>query len=119
VVVKPGETIEEATVLIRDGFIQAVGKDLPIPADARVRDLAGTTIYAGFIDGFLTLDGAKTAEATAAEKGITSSSAGGRGFYGVPGDTRWTRGRPDPVRGSAALRPKRALPETIRRPPKP
>lgn len=50
VVLKPGEELERATVVLRDGRIEAVGKDTPIPADARVHDMNGTTIYAGFID---------------------------------------------------------------------
>src|SRR5262249_51162836 len=53
VVIKPGEVLENATVLIRDGLIQAVGKEVTPPADARVWDMKGTTIYAGFIDTYL------------------------------------------------------------------
>src|SRR4051812_35879394 len=53
VFVKPGEAIESATVIIRDGFIEKVGKDLAAPADARVWDMRGMTIYAGFIDPYL------------------------------------------------------------------
>ena len=56
VIVKPGEVIDDATIVIRDGFIQAVGKDVTPPADARVWEMKGATIYAGLIDSCLTLN---------------------------------------------------------------
>lgn len=52
IVVAPGETIERGTVVIRDGVITAVGADVETPADARVWDLEGQTIYPGLIDAF-------------------------------------------------------------------
>src|SRR6266404_3709003 len=36
VVIKPGEVVEDATVVIRDGFIKAIGKDVAAPDDARI-----------------------------------------------------------------------------------
>jgi hypothetical protein len=56
VVVKPGQIMDGATIVIRDGFIQAVGSDLTPPADARVWEMKGATIYAGFIDPYLRFD---------------------------------------------------------------
>ncbi len=50
VVVKPGQELERGTILLRDGRIVAVGAEVAVPAEARVHDMAGTTIYAGFID---------------------------------------------------------------------
>jgi len=50
VVVEPGRVLEGATVVIRDGRIAAVGADVTPPADARVWDLSGQTLYPGFID---------------------------------------------------------------------
>ncbi|MFU8830776.1 MAG: amidohydrolase family protein [Wenzhouxiangella sp.] len=44
-----GDSIDNATVLIRDGLIDAVGQDLAIPPDARVVDLAGLHLYPGFV----------------------------------------------------------------------
>ena len=52
IVAAPGKTIEKGTVLIRDGVIVEAGPDVKIPADARVWDLAGKTIYPGFIDAY-------------------------------------------------------------------
>ncbi len=46
----PGQVIDSATVVIRNGLIQAVGKNLRPPAGARIHDMKGLTIYPGFID---------------------------------------------------------------------
>jgi imidazolonepropionase-like amidohydrolase len=56
IVTAPGKTIEKGTVLIRDGVIVAAGADVKVPAEARVWDLAGKTIYPGFIDAYSRLD---------------------------------------------------------------
>ncbi len=50
IVVGPGNIIENGTVVIRDGVIEAVGSNLSPPTDARVWDMSGRTLYAGFID---------------------------------------------------------------------
>jgi len=43
-------TITDGTVLIEDGLIQAVGKDLEIPDGATIIDAAGKTVTPGLID---------------------------------------------------------------------
>ena len=50
VVPSPGKTIENGVVVIRDGLIEAVGKDLKIPADAVAIDAKGMFVYPGLID---------------------------------------------------------------------
>ena len=50
VVTGPGQVLDRATVVVRDGIIQAVGANVSPPAGARVWDLSGFTIYPGFID---------------------------------------------------------------------
>lgn len=50
VVVSPGNTIEDATVVFRNGVIEAVGKRATVPYDAEIIDGKGLTVYAGFID---------------------------------------------------------------------
>lgn len=50
VVTAPGQVLEGATVVVRDGIVQAVGTNVSPPAGARVWDLSGHTIYPGFID---------------------------------------------------------------------
>jgi imidazolonepropionase-like amidohydrolase len=42
--------IERGTIVVRDGLIVAVGADVTPPADARVLDLSGRTVYPGLID---------------------------------------------------------------------
>ncbi|MBI5863710.1 MAG: amidohydrolase family protein [Planctomycetes bacterium] len=45
-----GESIEKGTILIERGKIAALGKDVEIPYDARVFDLAGKVAFPGTID---------------------------------------------------------------------
>lgn len=52
VVVSPGRILDRGVILIRDGLITGVGADLAIPADVRVWDMTGKTIYPGFIDAY-------------------------------------------------------------------
>jgi imidazolonepropionase-like amidohydrolase len=50
IVTTPGTTITNATLVVRNGVIEAVGRNARVPADARVWDLNGKTVYPGFID---------------------------------------------------------------------
>ncbi len=49
-VTSPGQAIDNATIVIRNGLIQSVQRGGSPPAGARVWDLTGYTIYPGFID---------------------------------------------------------------------
>lgn len=51
VVQSPGTVIESATVVVRDGLIEAVGSDVSVPYDARRIAGDSLVVYAGFIDG--------------------------------------------------------------------
>ncbi|MBS1488324.1 MAG: amidohydrolase family protein [Bacteroidetes bacterium] len=51
VVPSPGKKIEKATVVIKDGLIQAVGTAVSIPTDAIIMKADSMYVYAGFIDG--------------------------------------------------------------------
>lgn len=44
-------TIEKGTLIVKDGKIAALGKDISAPADAEVIDCNGLFIYPGMIDG--------------------------------------------------------------------
>jgi imidazolonepropionase-like amidohydrolase/Tol biopolymer transport system component len=44
------EVISNGTIIIDQNKIAAIGKDLPIPADAKVYDLTGKTIMPGIVD---------------------------------------------------------------------
>ena len=88
VVVKPGEVIDGATLVVRDGFIQAVGKEVTPPADARVWDMKGATVYAGFIDPCLTLGSTNRPVHSPRSEFDAPATAGGVNFFGVPGGER-------------------------------
>ena len=45
-----GELIAMGTILIRDGKIEAVGKDVVIPGEAKVIDATGKVVMPGFVD---------------------------------------------------------------------
>ncbi len=50
IVTMAGPPIEKGTVVFRNGVIEAVGKDVHVPGDARVVDGTGLTVYPGIID---------------------------------------------------------------------
>ncbi len=50
IVTVSGPTIERGTVVMRDGIITAVGVSVTPPADARLIDGTGLTVYPGLID---------------------------------------------------------------------
>ena len=50
--VGPNGTLQNATVIMQDGVIAAVGKDVRIPAGARVVDVTGQFITPGLIDAY-------------------------------------------------------------------
>lgn len=50
VVVSPSSTIENGVVLVRNGVIESVGLGVDVPDAARVWNMEGKTIYAGFIE---------------------------------------------------------------------
>ncbi|MDQ3013919.1 MAG: amidohydrolase family protein [Acidobacteriota bacterium] len=71
IVTVTGATIQKGTVVIRNGLIAAVGADVAVPADARVIDANGLTVYPGLFDAH-TSYGVRQAETPA-------GAGGGRG----------------------------------------
>ena len=55
-VVAPGKVVDEGTLVVRDGLIEAVGpsEEVEIPYDAQVIDGKGLVVYPGFIDLYTT-----------------------------------------------------------------
>jgi len=45
-----GTPVPNGTVVIRDGLIESVGANVPIPPDATIIDVAGSHVYPGLID---------------------------------------------------------------------
>jgi len=70
-----GPAIERGTVVIRDGLIAAVGANVSIPADARVIDGNGLTVYPGLFDSNTSLGMPQPSPSPAA-------TPGGGGFGG-------------------------------------
>jgi len=68
-----GATIERGTVVIRDGLIAAVGANVAAPADARIIDGNGLTVYPGLIDSYTNLG--------LPEAAPSPSPGGGFGFF--------------------------------------
>lgn len=51
IVTAPGQVIERGTLVLRDGFVEAVGSDVDVPSDAEVISVEdGFTVYSAFID---------------------------------------------------------------------
>ena len=81
----PAGRIEKATVVIRNGKIEAVGKTVAMPDDATVIDAAGGTLMPGLIDPYFEV----AIAAATADAGPRTISFGGRtmnlgGGGGVP-----------------------------------
>ena len=87
VITKPGVVFDRATIVVRDGYIAEVGGEVNVPADARVWDMAGLTIYAGFIEPYLLPGETSPPVSTTLVEPIgatTRAAGGGVNFFGVP-----------------------------------
>jgi imidazolonepropionase-like amidohydrolase len=69
IVVSAGKTIAKGSVVIRNGLISEVGENIKIPADARVIDGTGMTVYPGLIDSYTHLGLSAPASPQAAPAG--------------------------------------------------
>jgi len=69
-VLAPGQVIEDGTLVMKDGVIVAIGANLKPPAGARIWQLTGHTVYAGFIDAASNLGQGRIDTASRA-KGLT------------------------------------------------
>lgn len=85
IVVAPGKVINSGTLVVRNGVIEAVGEKVAAPADARVWDKKGLTLYPGLIE-------------MASDLGMPKPppTQGGGGFGGGAPATR-----PEPPKGAA------------------
>ncbi len=90
IVVAPGQVIEKGTVVVRNGVIEAVGATVSGPADARVWDLAGLTIYPGLIETYSNLGLPKT-EARPRTPGQGAQPAQPQRSEPVGGADNWNR----------------------------
>ncbi|MBX2878042.1 MAG: amidohydrolase family protein [Saprospiraceae bacterium] len=104
VVTEPGKMIEGATVVVKDGLILAVGKNVKIPIDAQVVKADSMYIYAGFIEG-LSHTGIPKAEA----------QQGGRGGRGGGGpQAPQVKDPGSPPNDLAGITPEKNLAESLK-----
>lgn len=81
VVTAPGEVLESATIVIRDGVIEAVGTELQPPPDAalvtfdRDDEQSPITVYAGLVDPYLVIAPAGKAEGSDDRSGDRSGDS--------------------------------------------
>ena len=115
VVVRPGEILDPGTIIIRDGLIAAVGRDVTLPTEARIWEMKGLTVYAGLIDPYLTLGATNTPISTTRTEPVSSATetltAGGINFFGVPGSES-DPGNPGPGSELASITPDRRVAQT-------
>ncbi|MFV2007219.1 MAG: amidohydrolase family protein, partial [Longimicrobiales bacterium] len=76
-----GPTIENGTIVVRNGIITAIGDDVKTPPGAWVIDGAGLTVYPGLIDGLSTL-GMSNEDAPPARQGGPRPGGGPPGGRG-------------------------------------
>ena len=74
IVTVSGKIIERGTIVVRDGLIESVGENVRVPADARVFDGAGLTVYPGFFDTLTSL-AIQTATPPATNRGGQNAGA--------------------------------------------
>ena len=84
------------------------GKVFPAPAEARVWDAKGLTIYAGFIESYLPIGQTNQPISTSSTEPINAASftAGGVNFFGSPGQ------RTDAGQRGAGYEVSKVTPET-------
>jgi imidazolonepropionase-like amidohydrolase len=68
--------IAKGTIVVRDGLITAIGANVAVPADARVIDGTGLTVYPGLFDAYGSIG---LAAATPAAGGVAGRRGGGAG----------------------------------------
>jgi imidazolonepropionase-like amidohydrolase len=85
----PGQKIEGATLLVRDGIVENLGKNVLIPNGFHVQDLKGAWVFPGFIDPFTNY-------------GLKRESGRPGNPFGAP---RYTTATPGPYTWNEALRP--------------
>lgn len=100
-----GTTIERGTVVVRNGLIAAVGTNVTPPADARVIDGTGLTVYPGLIDSYTNL--------ALPEASPSPSAAGGGGGFFLQQLTTPRSGGPNSTQ-PAGLQPETMVEDVIR-----
>jgi imidazolonepropionase-like amidohydrolase len=104
VVTVTGATIQKGTVIIRNGLIEAVGADIPIPGDVRVIDATGMTVYPGLIDAYTSIGlGAATTPAQGGRGGGAPAAPVAAPVPAFPGAATPAQPTPTPAGQSPEL----------------
>ena len=111
IIPKPGEVIENGTILIRDGKIEAVGANVEVPEAARVWDLTGLTIYSGFIDPYLSTKPTENVLGRQSFDDELQTGADGYHFFGITGQEK-DQGRPGPGYALGQVTPEKRVADT-------
>ena len=74
IIPRPGERIENGTILMKDGVIVAVGEDLEVPAGYRIYDQSGFVAYPGLVEPALVVDTGDESEAASQQRGAYHNS---------------------------------------------
>jgi imidazolonepropionase-like amidohydrolase len=72
IVTVSGPALAKGTVLVRNGLIDAVGENVPVPPEALVVDGEGMTVYPGLVDALSTVGIPGAAPAATAGRGTTA-----------------------------------------------
>ncbi|BAO56176.1 amidohydrolase family protein [Nonlabens marinus] len=78
IITAPGKKIENASILIKDGKIVEIGKNIKIPKNALVEDATGTFIYPSFIEAYGDFGMEKPSRTS---RGGQQYDEGRKGFY--------------------------------------
>ncbi|HVF92106.1 MAG TPA: amidohydrolase family protein [Blastocatellia bacterium] len=81
IVTGTGKNIARGTVVFRNGLITDVGENAKVPADARVIEGAGLTVYPGLIDGYTSL-ALSAPQRGPSQAGQAAAGQGGQGQQG-------------------------------------
>ncbi len=87
-----GPNLSRGTIVIRNGLIESIGENVRVPADARVIDGSGLTVYPGFFDTYTSL-------------GLSSPTAPRPAVLGQPAQQTQTTQTPSNSNYPAGLQP--------------
>lgn len=62
ITINPNQILNKGTLIVRDGYIENVGENIPIPTDATVIDIQNKYIYPSLIDAYVVFDTNKKKE---------------------------------------------------------
>jgi imidazolonepropionase-like amidohydrolase len=98
IVVAPGRVLERATLVVRNGLIEAVGANVSPPPDARVWDMNGRTLYPGFIDAHADLGIAQAPPQDGRDAGPVHWNPQVRAYFSAAADFRDSEDRRSALR---------------------